>query len=161
MPTDLYLYIPTIPGSSTASFDDIHGNAVRSPIAITEFTDGFSTTITAGRAGKPVVTTFDVTKSVDSATVPLLTALFRGTTIAAASIIVMEASNGFVFLQYDLSGVLVAQDDIEASASGDTVEESVNLEFTTVEVTYRAQNANGSAGAVQTVTYDQATNTTS
>lgn len=169
MAFDTYMIVPGAPGESlVTNLKDIRGRTVTQvPFEVFAFSFGVSDQVTigsgsgGGTAGKPTLSTFNITRKSDKASLPLFRSSLTGKFLASAQVLMVRAgSSALTIAQYDMTNVFVESMQWSGSSGGDdTPTESVS--FTPVIFRYRyvVQNADGSPGPVQTLVYDQSKNT--
>ena len=98
---------------------------------------------------------FHFTKSTDKASPNLFLACCTGQHIPKATITVRKAgAKPMEYLVYNLTEVLVSSYNTSGHDGSGVAQESFSLNFSKIEMNYRPQNADGSAGAKITKTYD-------
>jgi type VI secretion system secreted protein Hcp len=107
-----------------------------------------------GGAGKVTMSPLNVSAVTSKASPPLLLACATGKHLKSATLTGRRAGGKaqLEFLTFSLSDVLVS--DYQISGSEDTPMDSVSLSFGKIEVEYREQKADGSAGAVSKAGWD-------
>jgi type VI secretion system secreted protein Hcp len=96
-------------------------------------------------AGKVNIHDISITKVVDKSSTPLMLACCNGKHFATALITVRKAGeNPLEYLKIKLTDVLVSSVQ-EAGHGGDTLSESLTLNFAKVNVAYQQQNSKGAA----------------
>lgn len=140
---NIYLKLDGIDGESTA---DRHRNEVE----VLDFTDGF-TLVTAANAGgrsigKAVCDGFTLKKRFDTASIGLIGAVAKGSTIASGILTFEKAGEApQAFLTVSLTGVRVTS-VTQAAVPDDVITESVTLVPAAYEFSYRPQDPKGSPG---------------
>lgn len=107
-------------------------------------------------SGKANVHDMSFTKLVDKASPNLFIACATGKSIGNA-IVTMRKAGGdkpVEYLVYKLTEVFVSSSNMSASEGGGIAQESLSLNFSKVEWSYKPQNADGSAGAAIQTGYD-------
>ena len=111
---------------------------------------------TGSGSSKSNVHDMTFTKLVDKASPNLFIACATGKSIGNATVILRKAGGDkpVEYLVYKLTEVFVSSLNTSASEGGGIAQESLSLNFSKVEWTYKPQNADGSAGAAITAGYD-------
>ncbi len=153
MTTNLFLALDGVDGEST---DDKH----KGEIELESWSFGIASSGTArlggggAGAGKAQMSDLSVMKSVDLATPALLQAAASGQRIARATLTQRSAgANPLDVLTMVLAPVLVTSCQLSAASDGPP-QESVQLSFGTVQLTYVSQAPDGSAGPSRTFGWD-------
>lgn len=138
---DAFLKLDGIKGEST---DSRH----RDEIDVLSWSWGVSPK-EEGKVGKRgCVQDLAVTKFVDRATPALFGAAAQGTPVASAVLTVRKAGEGpQEFLTYTMSQVYVTSVQQSGSGGGGALVEQISLRASSIVVSYRPQNADGSLGA--------------
>ncbi|HEY6889908.1 MAG TPA: type VI secretion system tube protein Hcp [Solirubrobacter sp.] len=106
-----------------------------------------------GGAGKVSMGPLNVSAVTSKASPPLLLACASGQHIKSATLTGRKSGKAqFEFLTFSLSDVLVS--DYHVSGSEDAPMDTVSLAFARIQVEYREQKADGSAGAVAKAGWD-------
>lgn len=153
MATNLFLALDGVDGEST---DDKH----KGEIELESWSFGVASSGTAhlggggAGAGKAQMSDLSVMKSVDLATPALLQAAASGQRIARATLTQRTAgADPREFLTIVLAPVLVTSCQLSAASDG-RPQESVQLSFGTVHLTYTSQAPDGTAGPATTFGWD-------
>lgn len=139
---DMFLKIDGIPGESTHK-------AHKGEIDVLAWSWGASSTSTATAKQASCVKVQDMsfTKYFDAATPKLISSMANGGTIANAKLTVRKAGeNPLEYIVIDLNNVVVTSSSSGGSGGEDRLTENITLNFASATVTYRPQNADGSAG---------------
>jgi type VI secretion system secreted protein Hcp len=155
--TNIYLALDGVDGESS---DDRH----QGEIELESWSFGIASSGTArlgghgAGAGKAQVSDLSVAKSVDLATPALLQAAASGRRIASATLTQRTAgADPRDFLTMVLAPVLVTSCQLSAASDG-RPQESVQLSFGTVQLTYASQAPDGTAGPTTTFGWDATRN---
>ncbi len=111
-------------------------------------------------AGKPQLSTLDITKNLDSCSAQLLTAFLMAKSLPSVTLTqyrVSGQSNPFGFLMIQLTHALVSNYTINSGGQA-VPSEAVSLSYQTICVTSIAETASGLAGQTTKVCYDSSTN---
>ncbi|MDA0162291.1 type VI secretion system tube protein Hcp [Solirubrobacter ginsenosidimutans] len=151
MAANYFLRIDGIPGEST---DEKHKGEI--PVLAFSWGEAQSASPASGGgggAGKVSIGPLNVTAVTSKASPPLLLACASGKHLKSATLTGRKAGKGQLeFLTFSLSDVLVS--DYQVSGSEDTPIDTVSLAFAKIQVEYREQKADGSAGAVSKAGWD-------
>ncbi len=150
-------YFLKIDGLDGEAQDDKH----KGEIHVDSFHFGVSNagsghTGTGSGSGKAVVHDLHLSKHSDKASPNLFIACCNGKSIGNA-IVTMRKAGGdkpVEYLVYKLTEVFVSSSNMSASEGGGIAQESLSLNFSKVEWSYKPQNADGSAGAAIQTGYD-------
>jgi type VI secretion system secreted protein Hcp len=154
---DFFLKIDGVDGEST---DDKH----KGEIQIGSFSIGVSNVGSGGSntgsgSGKAAVQDMHFTKEVDKASPNLFIHCCSGKHFPNATVTVRKAGEKpHEYLIYKLSEVFISSINTTGHDGGGIAQESLSLNFSKVEMVYTPQNADGSAGAKITKSYDVAKN---
>ena len=154
---DYFLNIDGIKGESQ---DDKH----KDKIHISSFSFGVTNTGTGGSnlgsgGGRSNVQDIHVTKTMDSSSPNLFIACCTGKHFPTATLTVRRAGETpQIYLTYKLTEVYVSSHSVSGAEGGGIAQESLSLNFSKIEMAYTPQNADGSAGAKNTKTFDAKAN---
>jgi type VI secretion system secreted protein Hcp len=143
----MYLSIPGVTGECQAtgfsSWCDIYSYSVGASNPTTVGTG------TGSGAGKVSMSSFQITKSIDSATPSLFLTCCSGTHYGTAEVQVLEAggTSPVVFLKIDFTQVFVDNISWGGSSGGGKPSESVSFSFASIQFTYTPQLAGGGGGS--------------
>ena len=150
---DMFLKIDGIDGESQ---DDKHKNEIEiASYGIAVANTGSGSSNTGSGSGKAVVRDLEVTMAVNKASPNLFLACCTGRHFATAWLYVRKA--GEKALEYEtikLTDVFVSSFSKTTDKDGGIAMDSVSLNFAKIEYAYKPQNADGSAAASVTKTYD-------
>ena len=155
--SDYFLKIDGVDGESV---DDKH----KGEIHVSSFSFGVTNTGTGGSnlgsgGGKANVQDIHFTKQTDKSSPNLFLACCSGKHFPNATITIRKAGEKpHEYLILKLTEVFVSSFNVSGHDSGGIAQESFSLNFSKIENTYAPQNADGSAGAKITKTYDVAKN---
>lgn len=124
----IFMFIPGVPGSSV---DANHPNW----IDLSSFQVGVANRVCSG---------VTVSKQIDSSTPVLSTSALFGSVYPSMTLDFTSGSAGRSYLTYVLNNVTVT--GLSQSTGGDLISESVSLFPASITVTYKTQQADGSAG---------------
>lgn len=150
---DFFVKLDGIDGESQ---DDVHKNEIH----VDSFTFGVTNAGTGGvnlgsGAARSNVQDFHFTKGTDMASPNLFIACCTGKHIPTATITIRKAGeNPMEYLIYNLTEVFVSSHNTSGHDGSGVAQESFSLNCSKVEINYTPQNADGSAGAKITKTYD-------
>jgi type VI secretion system secreted protein Hcp len=154
---DYFLKLDTIPGGST---DAAH----KDEIQLEGFSWGATNAARAGAgggagAGKVQLNDLSVTMAASVASPKLFVACASGTHLKSATLSARKAgAKTQDFLVLKLTDVVVTSYQAAGSAGGDTLVEAATLGYAKVEVEFRPQKPDGSAGAAVKGGWDVAKN---
>jgi type VI secretion system secreted protein Hcp len=170
MAFDTFLEFPKpalgAPGQITAvgeSGDAAHKGSVQ----VSSFAFGVENPTIIGSAtggagtGKAKFSTLQVTKGIDSASPGLFSALSTGAHFPEAVLHIRKAGAGpsADYLVYRFSMVFVTKVDWAAASGDDAPQETVELMYGAMQVSYAQQMATGQLGQPRLATWNQVTNT--
>lgn len=149
MAVDIFLKIDGITGEAR---DKAHGGE----IDVLSWSWGMTLKVNRGGGGPARSPEFDqltVTKFVDRASAPLMTALMRATAIKSAKLVCRKAGGDkpLEFLKVDMSDVRIASVKSTGASADIQFTEQIVLDFSKVAISYLEQDANGAqkGGAVE------------
>jgi type VI secretion system secreted protein Hcp len=140
-------------GIDGESQDDVHENEIHVDSFTFGVTNAGATGVNLG-LGAAKLQDFHFTKSTDKASSKLFVACCTGQHIPTATITVRKGGEKpMEYLVIKLTEILVSSYNTSGAGSG-VVQESFSLHFSKIEMNYSSQNADGSAGAKITESYD-------
>lgn len=158
MSVDMFLYLDGIEGESV---DNVHAGK----IDIYSWSwgganAGTTHVATGGGAGKASFGNLDVMKNVDKSTPTLWKKMSNGSHIATGTLIIRKAGGDdpLEYLKIEMERILVSS-LTESGAQGDTLTESLSLNFGAYKIIYTPQSAEGTAEAEVEHGWDIAKNT--
>ncbi|OED39501.1 Hcp1 family type VI secretion system effector [Chromatiales bacterium (ex Bugula neritina AB1)] len=114
-----------------------------------------------GGAGKVNVNDLSVTKYIDSASHNLLQHCFDGKHIEKGTLVVRKAGGEpLEYYTIIMEDIIISSVSTGGSGGEDRLTENVTLNFSKVDVTYKPQNKDGTAGADKKAGWDIAANKT-
>lgn len=161
MALDVYLTVRTLKGDSVAKGHQDDADVLEFAWGASQ--SGTTHTGGGGGAGKASVQDLSITKYLDSMSVGLETALFKGSHLASVVLRSYTPSGGspVPYLTYELSGVIVTSYVIAGSGGEDRLAETVTFNFAKIKISTYKQNPNGTVNAPVSVTFDVAQNVVS
>ncbi|MDG0794807.1 type VI secretion system tube protein Hcp [Cohnella ginsengisoli] len=144
------------------TLDKISGDSTvegaKGAIDISSFSFGASNAATSpgggSDIGKPIYSDFNLTKQMDSASIPLLQSLTAGKAIKNGTIAFYNGQGKKPYLTIKLENVYVTSDAYSAGADGSRIGESFSLKAKKVTFIYEGVDAKGQPLPPQTFEYD-------
>jgi len=157
---DFFVKIEGIDGESQ---DDKHKGEIQvQSVSLGVSNAGTGGSNTGSGSGKANVQDMHFTKYVDKSSPNLFINCCSGKHFPKATITLRKAGDKpMEYLIYNLKEVFISSYNAAAHDGGGIAQESFSINFTTIEFNYAPQNADGSAGAKITKTYDVNQNKTS
>lgn len=151
----ILLTLDKISGDSTV-------DGAKGAIDISSFQFGASSAATlpggGNDIGKPIYSDFNLTKQMDSASIPLLQSLTAGKAIKNGTIAFYNGQGKKPYFTIKLENVYVTSDAYSAGSDGSRISESLSLQAGKVTFIYQGVDAKGQPLPPQTFEYDPTRN---